>query len=189
MNFLKAHRIQRRLSQRRFSRNSGVSYRTIQLLESKRHDPQVSTLEKVYHALGYPKKFLVKHLERLGENPPDSIAVLSETIATTTADSWRLFLFNFVDAFRIAEDPLPLILEPPRGKLDPRLLALLASTVEQLCASRYIVEPWWVGGVPGLPEPWFVSGIENLKVTALLESPVHFRKRNIFVLDNFLERR
>ena len=40
----------------------------------------------------------------------------------------------------------------------------------------------------GLDKPWFVSGFENLKSTALIESPLNFRKRNIFVLGNFLTR-
>jgi hypothetical protein len=42
--------------------------------------------------------------------------------------------------------------------------------------------------VEALDSPWFVAGIENLKASALVESPVRFRKRNIFVLANFLER-
>lgn len=39
-----------------------------------------------------------------------------------------------------------------------------------------------------LPEPWFVAGVENLKATALVESPLPFRRNNIFVLGNFLSR-
>ena len=66
--------------------------------------------------------------------------------------------------------------------------ALLASTVEMLCAERRMPVPWWCGGAGILPAPWFVSGVENLKALALVESPAHFRKRNIFVLANFLAR-
>jgi hypothetical protein len=39
-----------------------------------------------------------------------------------------------------------------------------------------------------LSEPWFVSGMENLKASALLESPLPFRRNNVFVLGNFLSR-
>ena len=49
----------------------------------------------------------------------------------------------------------------------------------------------WVlacAGVGALATPWFVAGVENLKALALVESPTHFRKRNIFVLGNFLSR-
>jgi hypothetical protein len=33
-----------------------------------------------------------------------------------------------------------------------------------------------------------VSGVENLKAMALVESPAWFRRRNVFVLGNFLNR-
>ncbi len=66
--------------------------------------------------------------------------------------------------------------------------ALLASTVEMLCDEARLEPPEWCAAVPALPEPWFVAGMEGLKVLALAESPVHFRKRNIFVLGNFLSR-
>lgn len=36
--------------------------------------------------------------------------------------------------------------------------------------------------------PWFVAGMENLKAIALAESPLRFRLRKIFVLENFLSR-
>jgi hypothetical protein len=39
-----------------------------------------------------------------------------------------------------------------------------------------------------LPRPWFVAGVENLKATALVESPLPFRRNNVFVLGNFLSR-
>jgi hypothetical protein len=39
-----------------------------------------------------------------------------------------------------------------------------------------------------LPAPWFVAGVENLKASALVESPVQFRRNNVFVLGNFLAR-
>jgi len=48
--------------------------------------------------------------------------------------------------------------------------------------------PWWANRPLVLAEPWFVSGMENLKATALVESPVQFRRNNVFVLGNFLSR-
>jgi hypothetical protein len=48
--------------------------------------------------------------------------------------------------------------------------------------------PEWVLNVPACKDPWFVSGIENLKAIALVESPLFFRIRKIFVLENFLTR-
>jgi hypothetical protein len=48
--------------------------------------------------------------------------------------------------------------------------------------------PAWVWAVPSLKEPWFLSGMESLKAIAIVESPVFFRRRKIFVLENFLYR-
>ena len=48
--------------------------------------------------------------------------------------------------------------------------------------------PQWTAAVGCLDRPWFVSGFESLKASALVESPVPFRSRNVFVLANFLER-
>jgi hypothetical protein len=48
--------------------------------------------------------------------------------------------------------------------------------------------PNWIWNIPSCKEPWFVSGYENLKAISLVESPAFFRRRKIFVLENFLYR-
>jgi hypothetical protein len=93
-----------------------------------------------------------------------------------------------VDAFRKAREPV-LIQSPVVSELDQRLRVLLASTVKALCGELTQETPDWCLGVRPLATPWFVSGVENLKASALVESPAHFRRRGIFVLANFLERR
>jgi len=101
--------------------------------------------------------------------------------------NWEIPFFNFVDDFRYCKDPSRLIPEPLKLS-NPRFDALLASTVEALCAELHLPVPDWVWEVPALEEPWFVTGIENLKAMAIVESPVFFRRRLIFVLENFLNR-
>ncbi|HEY84127.1 MAG TPA: hypothetical protein G4N96_03305, partial [Chloroflexi bacterium] len=61
-------------------------------------------------------------------------------------------------------------------------------TAEYLCAELGLEPPEWLSTVPASPEPWFVSGLENLKAITLVETPVWFRARKIFVLENFLSR-
>jgi transcriptional regulator with XRE-family HTH domain len=114
-------------------------------------------------------------------------ARLSSLMKIASEASWKLWLFEFVDTFRRCprED---LVAAPPDRDTRDRIRSLLASTVETLCAERGLPPPWWCGGVGVLAMPWFVAGVENLKALALLESPAHFRKRNIFVLANFLSR-
>ena len=101
--------------------------------------------------------------------------------------SWKLQIHQFIDDVRQNLDAARV--EPGFTRGDPRLRALAAATVEALAAERgQDAAPPWAVNVPPLAHPWFVSGIENLKAAALVESPVYFRRRNIFVLGNFLAR-
>lgn len=188
MNVFARTRHGRTLSQRGLSQLSGLSFRTVQLLESGRHDPKLSTLTSVANALGYPEGIIEDALERIFSQPPDAVCMIAARIATGGDDAWKVWLFNFVDAFRSAKDRA-YIDTPPASGISTRLLALIASTVETLCDELALEPPSWCRAVCPLKDPWFVSGVENLKAMALVESPIHFRKRNIFVLENFLSRR
>lgn len=101
--------------------------------------------------------------------------------------SWKLQLGQFVDEARRNADTLRNEPSFPAG--DQQLRALVASTAEALSAERGTEPaPEWAAIIPPLKQPWFVSGMESLKAMALVESPVYFRRRNIFVLGNFLSR-
>jgi hypothetical protein len=99
---------------------------------------------------------------------------------------WYVPFMDWVDEFRRSRDVQAMIRPWPLNH--PRYDALLASTVEYLCDEHGIEPPGWIWDVPSCPEPWFVSGIENLKALAIAGSPPHFRRRKIFVLENFLAR-
>ena len=71
---------------------------------------------------------------------------------------------------------------------DEKTDALLASTVEYLCDELNIEPPKWLNKIQPCSEPYFVSGFENLKATAIVESPLRFRIRKVFVLEDFLSR-
>jgi hypothetical protein len=101
-------------------------------------------------------------------------------------EHWLIPLMDFVDDFRRRRDPAA-IAQPFRLRGD-RFDALLAAVVETLCSESGVEPPEWVHAVPGCRQPFFVSGVESLKAITLVESPAHFRARNIFVLDNFLSR-
>ncbi len=109
-----------------------------------------------------------------------------EQMMTANPAHWQIPLMDFVDEFRRMKSPASL--QEPLGGQDERFDALLASTIEYLCAEQGVSIPAWVWQVPACRDPWFVSGVENLKATALVESPVYFRRRKIFVLENFLDR-
>jgi transcriptional regulator with XRE-family HTH domain len=187
MELLKKSRAYKNISQRNLASLAKISYKTLQLIESGAHDPKLSTLEAIATALGLPAHLIQKRVQSVFSLPEDSIAMISERIVEEGEASWKIWLFNFVDTLRSKRDGV-LFEAPPSEELSPKIKALLASTLETLCAEMEISPPAWCDAVPPLGEPWFVSGVESLKASALVESPVHFRKRNIFVLNNFLSR-
>ena len=99
---------------------------------------------------------------------------------------WLIPFMEFVDDFRRTKSASEIIdpIEPGNERFD----ALLASTIEYLCHELSLNPPDWVWEVPSCRTPWFVSGVESLKAITLVESPVYFRRRKIFVLGNFLDR-
>lgn len=187
MNPLQKSRRERGLSQRALAHLSGLPFRTIQLLEKGGHDPRFSTVQKLAVALGAPASALERRLLSLFSSPPDSVIFTSERVVEDGEASWKIWLFDFVDAFRESRSKA-LIEDPPIRDTPLKILSLLTSVVESLCDEAGMEIPAWCDPVPLLSRPWFVSGTENLKAMALVESPVHFRKRNIFVLGNFLGR-
>ena len=184
---LRKAREARGFSQRELAAKSGTSFRCVQQLEKPDHNWRVSSLRSVARALDLPVGGLNYYVAHYFSLTPDSIEDISLRMYQDGFRSWKIHLFDFVDRFRHDCDP-SFIDAPPIKDLDLNLQALVASTVEMLCDELDVSVPAWCTGIPALNAPWFVSGIENLKAMALVESPTHFRARNIFVLGNFLSR-
>ncbi len=100
--------------------------------------------------------------------------------------NWRIYLMDFVDDFRRRKSVEPIV--EPFLQTGDRMDSLLASTAEALCDELQIEAPGWLSGIPACKDPYFVSGLDGLKAFALLQSPLRFRIRKIFVLENFLSR-
>ena len=101
-------------------------------------------------------------------------------------DNWLIYLMDFVDDFRHYKDNSAI--SEPFAFSNEKMDAILASTAEHLCDELALKAPSWLQEVPACHDPWFVSGMESLKAIAIVESPVHFRVRKFFVLENFLSR-
>ena len=187
MNIISDIREKKGLSQRRFAKKASLSFRGLQLLEEKEHNWRFSTIRKVASALNLPESGQDLIIRNFLEQDRNSVMMVSIRIQTDGFTSWPLHLFNLVDAFRSSPGE-SLVHLPPMDGLDDKLKGLLASTVESLCADSKVNIPEWCYGVRALKDPWFVAEVESLKAMALVESPVRFRKRNIFVLGNFLDR-
>jgi transcriptional regulator with XRE-family HTH domain len=186
MTALPEVRKRRGVSQRALARRAGVSFRSLQLLEKGGHNWEAMTVARVAEALNLPGQGVHLLVDNLLRMIPDSIPEISMRMMLDGFESWKTHLFDFADAFRATSRTE--LLGPPASGLNARLQALCASTVEALCAEKGLTPPSWSAGVSSLDRPWFVAGIENLKAMALVESPVWFRARNIFVLGNFLSR-
>jgi len=67
--------------------------------------------------------------------------------------------------------------------------AYLAAVAETLCREASLPPPGWTESpLCYLHRPWFAGGFETLKAILLAESPVAFRRRNLFVSANALSR-
>ena len=93
---------------------------------------------------------------------------------------------DFVDDFRYYKDSEAI--REPFLTGDEKMDALFASTIETLCDEIGIQIPSWLDDIPSCSRPYFVSGLENLKAITIVESPVRFRLRKVFVMENFLFR-
>ncbi|MFC1497517.1 helix-turn-helix domain-containing protein [Verrucomicrobiota bacterium] len=187
MKILKQIRVNKGYSQRQFAKRASLSFRGLQMLEDPGHDMRISSIQKVSKALGLPESGINLLLGNYLSEDMDSIVITSVRIIVDGDQSWPLHLFNFVDAFRLTKKEELIASAPVAGTSD-RIECLLCSTVEALCQESGMSAPGWCRGISALEVPWFVSEMESLKALALAESSICFRKRNIFVLNNFMDR-
>lgn len=102
-------------------------------------------------------------------------------------------LGDFLDSFyrrptadAVSEEPLLLQGSHPHGAI---LDAFGAATAEHLCRRFGLPIPAWVYERSRyLDRPFFAMDAPSFRATLLLESPVEFRSRNLFVTANALSR-
>ncbi len=99
---------------------------------------------------------------------------------------WKIPLMDFVDDFRRCKDERAIAKPFKLG--DEEKDAVFAGVIETLCDEMDIQIPPWLAAVPPCSKPLFLSRMENLKATAIVESPVRLRLRKVFVSENFLFR-
>jgi transcriptional regulator with XRE-family HTH domain len=172
------------LSEKELARISQVSRSTLRAYESGTFT-FLGKLEKVVQVFDYHAALTIV--------PNSECNGLLSTLAVSMAviedgfSSWKIHFFNLVDEFRRTPDTRLLVL-PPSSNMEIRLRALLAGIVCELCDEVAWEFPDWARKHIVLDQPWFVSEMESLKATCILESPLNFRRNNIFVQENFLKR-
>jgi hypothetical protein len=104
----------------------------------------------------------------------------------------KYLLADFIDEFNRADmvKRQQMVKKFPFKKItDKKYAAYIAAAVEELCFINNMDIPEWVFDKKyRLKEPFFVGGLESLKAFLIAESPVSFRRRNIFVSENVLKR-
>jgi hypothetical protein len=115
---------------------------------------------------------------------PDSLpAVVACAQAHGHVDA---YLREFLDVFYTEPDAqrrtAMLAGEPPLQAHPPTLNAYLGAVAEHLALRYHLPVPAWTRAPERfLKRPFFPAGLESLKAICLVESPVAFRRRMIFV--------
>jgi hypothetical protein len=107
---------------------------------------------------------------------------------------WRLG--DLVDDFRLRagtpQEKAALVKDTPVWIDEPAQQdcnAYWAAVAETLCREAGLEPPAWTESPRCyLHRPWFAGPLESLKAILLVESPVAFRRRNLFVSANALAR-
>jgi hypothetical protein len=122
------------------------------------------------------------------------VSLLEVAQLTVSGEAFDYCLANFLDEFRAtpratAFSAEPELLASKLGALGQVQDAYLAAVAEQLACDHGLPIPTWVMSENRkLRRPWFASSLAALRAVLLLESPVAFRSRNLFVSENALSR-
>jgi hypothetical protein len=96
----------------------------------------------------------------------------------------RRVLFRFVELVdRALPSARPAMVDAAPAPIgDRRLDALLAASVEDSCSRHGLEVPSWVNADRFFLEQfWFVAGVAALEADAMLQSPISFRRRGVFL--------
>jgi hypothetical protein len=123
---------------------------------------------------------------------PKTLAEVAQLVVD--GDSFDRCLANFLDEFQVRPDlsalaQSPVLLVSCFGEIGQVQDAYLAATAEELGRQFDLAIPAWTAGEDRkLRKPWFASRLASLRAVLLLESPIGFRSRNLFVSENALSR-
>jgi hypothetical protein len=126
--------------------------------------------------------------------PSDSAARIADAVRVALSRGVgeaepRRIVLDFVPQFDAAppEERATLVNEQPPSTGDPRYDALLGALVEHLCLRSGTPIPAWVEDPDRFIETWwFVSGLRRLHASALVQSPISFARRGVFICDGAL---
>jgi hypothetical protein len=118
-------------------------------------------------------------------------ATLNEVaVRTRDGEPFDPLLREFLDTFYGADSgTMTAAIAGVPHEIDPIHDAYLAAVAEHLARKYELAIPPWVESPQRfLEKPFFAGGLESLKAILLVESPLAFRRRQIFVSANALSR-
>jgi DNA-binding phage protein len=174
----------KQLSERALAQSSQISRLTLRSALLPHQDARISTWAKIAKSLDRQIYLVAEHAQTIAEC---SAQASGYQVLRDGPDSWKIHYMNFVDEFRRTLDGRLILLPPPK-ELEVPLKALLSSIVCYLCHEVEMAIPDWAQKRFVLSEPWFPSESESLKALMIRETPIEFRKNQIFVGENFLRR-
>ncbi|MBT9167254.1 MAG: hypothetical protein DDT19_00579 [Syntrophomonadaceae bacterium] len=117
-------------------------------------------------------------------------SIRATSVAISKGVRSSIAIGDFIDEFKSADKEKRelMVLHPPIGEKHQKIPVYLASVAEYLCRKYNLAVPKWTKGYY-LPQPFFY-GPDNpdLRAVLLVESPIAFRKRNIFISANGMDR-
>lgn len=106
-------------------------------------------------------------------------------------DNALLCCAEFLDEYRDAPDKIhdQLLVPEPMTTGDQRWDALIAALAEHLAFHEQRDIPAWVGAPSRFLSTWWVpSTLPSVRIGALAESPAAFRRRGVFITEDFFSR-
>lgn len=159
------------------AKQAGLHKSTISRYVHGQREYSFENFEKVHCAVEILERITLKGLTSARE----------ATERVVAGENWQIAYFDFLDSFLSTKNFL-LISQKPVDGLDIKSLALICSMVMQLCEDHHVQFPDWAKLSLELEEPWFISKFKNLRAICLVQSPLFFKRNNIFVGQDFLQR-
>jgi hypothetical protein len=102
---------------------------------------------------------------------------------------WKLALGEIILHVRRTKSLTGFDLQPLGGAERPEINALLAATLHYLSNEQKIENvPAWISSAYTLDHAWFPAGLKSMQAMAIAESPLEFRRNDIFILRDLLDR-
>ena len=106
---------------------------------------------------------------------------LVDRLAHTDQPSFELAALNDFLAGLDGNEIAEVLMERPRAQLSPLPANQVAAMVEHVAYLRGVPVPGWVNQVEPLQEPYFATALVSLRLHLLVNSPLAFRRRNLYV--------